>query len=295
VPTSGEAPSADPLKPSAAASPLARRVYRVVFEHQTPEGRAFDLALIIAILASVAVVMLESVAGVRSRYGDVLRLLEWVFTVMFTVEYAVRLWCVTRALRYARSFFGLVDLLAVLPTWLSLVIPGSQALATVRVLRVVRVFRILKLAQYVGEARVLATALRAARYKIVVFLITVLSIVVVVGSLMYLIEGPEHGFTSIPLGVYWAVVTLTTVGFGDVTPTTAMGQTLATVVMVLGYAIIAVPTGIVTAEIAFAGQGQRRPTACPACGRGGHDRDARHCKWCGTALDRAGVDAESEG
>lgn len=280
--------AADPLKPPASASALERRTYEVIFQHDTPAGRGFDVALIIAILASVGVVMLESVAAVRARHGDLLRVLEWVFTLAFTVEYALRLWCVSRAVRYARSFFGLVDVLAVLPTWLSLAIPGSQALATVRVLRVVRVFRILKLAQYVGEARVLATALRAARYKIVVFLITVLSIVVVVGSLMYLIEGPAGGFTSIPRGVYWAVVTLTTVGFGDVIPVTPLGQTLATVVMVLGYAIIAVPTGIVTAEIAFAGKERSAPAACAGCGRGGHDPDAAHCKWCGAELSGTG-------
>lgn len=275
----------DPLRPPASASALRRRTYEVIFEHDTPAGRAFDVALIGAILMSVAVVMLESVASVRQRHGELLRILEWTFTVAFTAEYLLRLWCVRRAPRYAASFFGAVDLLAVLPTWLSVVVPGSQALATVRVLRVVRVFRILKLAQYVGEARVLATALRAARYKIVVFLITVLSIVVVVGSLMYLIEGPEHGFTSIPLGVYWAVVTLTTVGFGDVTPTTPLGQGLATAVMILGYAIIAVPTGIVTAEIAWAGREGRAPApGCPGCGRSGHDSDALHCKWCGAAL-----------
>ncbi len=208
------------------------------------------MVLILAILASVVAIMLESVASIRASHGHLLRTLEWVFTVAFTVEYVLRLWCVSRSLRYARSFLGVVDLLAILPTWLSLVVPGGQVLTVVRILRVLRVFRILKLAQYVGEARVLVLALRAARFKITVFVFTVLTIVVIVGALMYLVEGPASGFTSIPAGVYWAVVTLTTVGFGDITPQTPLGQTLATVVMIMGYGIIAVPTGIVTAEIA---------------------------------------------
>lgn len=272
------------LRPPSGAPHLKRRVYQVIFEHDTVAGRAFDVALIAAILGSVLAVMLESVASVRAAHGDTLRLLEWGFTVAFTVEYALRLWCVRRPGRYASSFLGLVDLLAILPTYVSLVFPGSQVLAVVRILRVLRVFRILKLVQYVGEARVLGQALRASRHKITVFIVTVLSIVVIVGSVMYLVEGPEAGFTSIPRGVYWAIVTLTTVGFGDITPLTPQGQALATVVMILGYAIIAVPTGIVTVELANAGRAARGEGACPRCGRGGHDADALHCKWCGEAL-----------
>lgn len=275
------------LRPSPDASPRRRRTYEVIFEHDTRAGRTFDVVLILAILASVVAIMLESVASIRAGQGHLLRTLEWVFTVAFTVEYVLRLWCVSRSLRYARSFLGVVDLLAILPTWLSLVVPGGQVLTVVRILRVLRVFRILKLAQYVGEARVLAMALRASRFKITVFVFTVLTIVVIVGSLMYLVEGPASGFTSIPAGVYWAVVTLTTVGFGDITPKTPLGQALATVVMIMGYGIIAVPTGIVTAEIAYAtrGGGQARPSRrCAACGREGHDEDARHCKWCGGPL-----------
>lgn len=275
------------LRPPPDASPRRRRTYEVIFEHDTRAGRVFDVVLIVAILASVVAIMLESVSAIRAEHGPLLRGLEWAFTVSFTVEYLLRLWCVSRPLRYARSFLGVVDLLAFLPTYLSLVVPGGQVLTVVRILRVLRVFRILKLAQYVGEAHVLGMALRAARFKITVFLVAVLTIVVIVGALMYLVEGPASGFTSIPAGVYWAVVTLTTVGFGDITPQTPLGQTLATAVMIMGYGIIAVPTGIVTAEIAYATRSHPPPARrCAGCGREGHDMDARHCKWCGTRLPK---------
>lgn len=277
----------DRLAPPPEASPLRKRTFVVIFGHETPAGRAFDVGLIAAILLSVAAIMLESVPGIRATHGPLLRGIEWFFTLLFTVEYGVRLWCVRKSSLYARSFFGIVDLLAVLPTWLSLALPGGQALAVVRILRVIRVFRILKLVQYMGEARHLAEALRASRYKITVFLISVLSLVVVVGAVMFLIEGEAAGFTSIPVGVYWAVVTLTTVGFGDVTPQTPWGQFLASVVMIMGYGIIAVPTGIVTAELAGASilRRQRGEAAgCPECGRTGHDEDAAYCKSCGARL-----------
>lgn len=270
-----------------------RRAYEVIFESDTPAGRAFDVALIVVILLSVGAVMLESMAATRARYGDWLYAAEWAFTLLFTAEYALRLTCVGRPLRYATSFFGVVDLLAVLPTYLSLLVPGAQYLLVIRVLRVVRVFRVLKLAAYLTEAQVLLQALRASRRKIEVFLVTVLSLVVVMGSLMYLVEGEEHGFTSIPRSVYWAVVTLTTVGYGDISPGTALGQFLATVIMIMGYAIIAVPTGIVTVELAH----QREAAAplapaeavaagppCPGCGHARHDADAAFCKRCGTRL-----------
>jgi len=272
------------LSPPPSASPLRRRAYEVIFGHDTRAGRGFDVLLIGAILLSVFAVMLESVAGIRAEHGALLRSAEWAFTAAFTVEYGVRLWCVASPRRYAMSFFGVVDLLAVLPTYLSLLVPGGQVLAVVRILRVLRVFRILKLVQYVGEARVLGRALRASRYKITVFVFTVLAVVVIVGALMYLIEGPAAGFTSIPVGVYWGVVTLTTVGFGDITPQTPAGQALATMVMILGYGVIAVPTGIVTVELANAGAGARSSVRCTECSRDGHDGDARHCKWCGATL-----------
>lgn len=282
-----EPTAADPmgLRPPESASPSRRRTYEVIFGHETAAGRAFDVVLILAILASVLAIMLESVASIRAAQGPLLRGLEWGFTVAFTVEYLLRLWSVDRPVRYARSFLGVVDLLAVLPTYLSVLLPGGQVLTVVRILRVLRVFRILKLAQYTGEARILSQALRAARFKITVFVFTVLTIVVIVGSLMYLVEGPTHGFTSIPTGVYWAVVTLTTVGFGDVTPQTPLGQALATVVMIMGYGIIAVPTGIVTAELAYARRDAAVERRCATCGRLGHDGDAVHCKWCGVALE----------
>lgn len=261
-----------------------RRGYVVIFEHDTPAGRVFDLVLLIAIALSVAVVMLESVAEVRHRYGAALYAAEWCFTVLFTVEYTLRLLCVRRPLRYARSFFGVVDLLAIVPTYLSLFVTGAQSLIIIRALRLLRVFRILKLPQYLGQASLLMAALRGSRPKITVFLFSVLMIVLIVGSLMYLVEGPENGFTSIPAGVYWAVVTLTTVGYGDIAPQTTLGRVLAVAVMLTGYGIIAVPTGIVTAEMIAAERRTARSRRCAGCGAEGHDADARHCKHCGAEL-----------
>jgi len=261
------------------------RSYEVIFEHDTKAGKAFDLVLLVAILVSVAVVMLDSVASIAAPYHRAFVWAEWIFTLLFTAEYILRLASVNRPSGYALSFFGIVDLLAILPSYLSLLLPGGQYLIVIRILRVLRVFRILKLARYVGEARTLTLALRAARYKITVFLFTVLTVVVIVGSFMFLIEGPESGFTSIPQGVYWAIVTLTTVGYGDIAPVTPLGEALAAVVMILGYGIIAVPTGIVTVELAH--QAQRKPSAlvCPGCGEGSHDGDARFCKACGEELE----------
>ncbi len=276
-----------------------RRGYVVIFEHDTAAGRAFDLGLLVAIALSVSVVMLESVEAVRARHGAALYAAEWFFTALFTAEYALRLLCVRRPLRYARSFFGVVDLLAILPTYLSLLMVGAQSLVVVRALRLLRVFRILKLPQYHGQASLLMTALRGSRAKITVFLFSVLMVVVVVGSLMYLVEGPANGFTSIPTSVYWAVVTLTTVGYGDIAPQTTPGRVLAVIVMLTGYGIIAVPTGIVTAEMIAAERrgavppaagpvaGAAPPRPCPGCGATGHDADARHCKYCGAGLNDA--------
>lgn len=262
---------------------LRAHVEEIVFGHHTPAGKAYDVALIAAILASVSVVMLETVTEIQLRFGGALRAAEWFFTILFTVEYAVRLWCTRQPLRYAGSFFGIVDLLSILPTYLSIALPGAQALLTVRALRLLRVFRVLKLGQYTSEASHLGHALARSRQKITVFLAVVATLVLVLGSLMYLVEGPSNGFTSIPRSVYWAIVTLTTVGYGDITPHTVAGQALASVVMILGYGIIAVPTGIVTVELGRTGPRDRERT-CPRCDLRGHDEDARHCKGCGARL-----------
>ncbi len=263
---------------------LRAHLEEIVFGHDTPAGKAYDVALIAAILASVLVVMLETVTGIQQEWGGALRAAEWFLTILFTFEYAVRLWCTRQPLRYARSFFGIVDLLSILPTYLSAVFPGAQALLTVRALRLLRVFRVLKLAQYTSAASSLGQALARSRQKIVVFLAVVATLVLVLGSLMYLVEGPANGFTSIPRSVYWAVVTLTTVGYGDITPHTVAGQALASLVMILGYGIIAVPTGIVTVEIGRENRGAAPGRECRRCGLSPHDADARHCKRCGERL-----------
>lgn len=261
------------------------RLHEIVFEADTTAGKAFDVSVLICIVLSVTAVMLESVSRVRAQYGEQLRGLEWFFTILFTIEYVLRLTAVRRPLRYTFSFFGLVDLFSVLPTYLSLLVEGSQTLLVVRALRLLRVFRVLKLSQFLGEAQVLTVALRASRAKITVFVGTVLVITLLMGSIMYMVEGPQHGFTSIPRAIYWAIVTLTTVGYGDLSPQTDFGQAIAACVMIMGYGILAVPTGIVSVELANASRAQRWTTqACPNCSRGGHDADASHCKYCGSHL-----------
>jgi voltage-gated potassium channel len=261
------------------------RLHQIVFESDTAAGRAFDVTLIALILVSVVAVSVETVSGLPPGVYRALRVFEWALTVLFTVEYLLRLAAVGRPLAYAFSFFGVVDVLAILPTYVSLILPGTQVLLVVRILRLLRVFRVLKLAHFLTEAHVLGQALRSSMRKIVVFLVTVSTLVVVIGALMYVVEGAEHGFTSIPQSMYWAVVTLTTVGYGDISPKTPLGQALASVVMILGYGIIAVPTGIVTAELTAG----RTPApvsgqACPTCGAEGHGTDARFCRRCGSAL-----------
>jgi voltage-gated potassium channel len=263
--------------------PLRARAAEVIFGHDTVAGKAFDVALIVAILASVLVVMLETVVDLADAWNVALRRAEWFFTILFSVEYAVRLWCAPQRLRYARSFFGVVDLLSILPTYLSILVGGAQALLTVRALRLIRIFRVLKLGQYTSEASQLGRALSRSRQKITVFLAVVVTMVLVLGSLMYLVEGPENGFTSIPRSVYWAIVTLTTVGYGDITPHTVAGQLLASLVMILGYGIIAVPTGIVTVELGRS-SGGAQDRGCARCGQARHDDDALHCKRCGERL-----------
>lgn len=267
-----------------AATGWRNRLHQVVFEAETPAGRFFDLTVLALILGSVATVLAESEPALRQQHGPLLRGLEWVFTGLFTVEYALRLLAVRRPAAWARSFFGIVDLVAILPTYLSLVLPGAQALLVLRALRLLRIFRILKLAQLLREARSLRRALVSSRRKILVFFTAVLILVLILGSIVYLVEGEAHGFTSIPISIYWAIVTLTTVGYGDLSPQTPLGRFVASIVMLLGYAILAVPTGIVTSEILAARIQKPSTEACPACGADGHDPDARHCKYCGAAL-----------
>jgi voltage-gated potassium channel len=261
------------------------QLHEIIFEADTPAGKLFDVVLIWSIIISVVVVLLDSVASVRIKYGEWLYIFEWFFTILFTIEYILRLLSVRQPWRYAASFFGLVDLLAILPTYISLFIPGSQYLLTIRILRLLRIFRVFKLAAYLSEAQLIVAALRASRRKISVFLFAVLVIVVIIGSAMYVVEGAENGFDSIPTGMYWSIVTLTTVGYGDISPQTPLGKAIASLVMIIGYAIIAVPTGIVTAELAqVARKGHITTQSCPTCGMEGHDHDAVHCKYCGELL-----------
>ncbi len=261
-----------------------RKLYIVIFEADTPAGLLFDQLLLVAILASVTVVMIDSTIEASSRYHATLNALEWFFTVLFTVEYIARLLCVDFRLRYARSFFGIVDLISFLPTYLAVLVPELRALMDVRVLRMLRVFRILKLTKYLAEYQLLGAALRDSRRKIAVFLSTVVLIVVTLGTVMYVIEGPANGFTSIPVSIYWAVSTMTTVGFGDIVPQTGAGRAIATVMMLMGWGVLAVPTGIVTAEMTS--QRLRAVTArgCSQCGTADHAADARFCRVCGTRL-----------
>jgi len=258
------------------------RLHEIIFEADTPAGKAFDVALLVAILLSIGAVLLESVASIRERWGGPLRVAEWALTIAFTLEYFVRLICVRRPLRYAFSFFGIVDLLAILPTYVSLVFAGAQSLLVIRALRLLRVFRVLKLAHFLGEAQQLTVAMRASARKILVFLSAVLTLVLIMGSVMYLVEGEASGFTSIPQSIYWAIVTMTTVGYGDIAPQTVLGKFLASIVMIMGYGIIAVPTGIVTVELS---RGRKVSTqACLSCSADGHVPGARFCHACGEPL-----------
>ncbi len=259
-------------------------IYEIIFEAETPAGKWFDVLLILSILASVAVVMADSIGPLRLAHGVFLLVAEWFFTLLFTVEYVLRLYSVRDRLRYATSFYGVVDFIAVIPTYLSLLFPATRYFLVLRVLRILRIFRVLKLILYIKEANLLMRALAASRRKITVFLFAVLTLVTIFGSLMYVIEGEANGFTSIPMSVYWAIVTMTTVGYGDISPQTPLGQALASLVMILGYSIIAVPTGIVTVEIGQALARGETARTCGGCGLEGHDQDARYCKSCGERL-----------
>ncbi|UII23129.1 ion transporter [Fulvivirga ligni] len=260
------------------------KLHEIIFEADTFWGKAFDVTLLVAILLSVLAVMLESVAHIKAEHGELLYVIEWFFTILFTLEYIARLLVVTKPWKYAFSFFGLIDLLSIVPTFLSLFFVGAQSLLVIRSFRLLRVFRVFKLGRFMGEATQLTTALKASRAKIIVFIGGVFAMVVVLGTMMYMIEGGKNGFTSIPKSIYWAVVTLTTVGYGDIAPHTTLGQTLATLIMILGYGIIAVPTGIVSAEMSQQKHHPVNTQSCPHCSAEGHDIDAAYCKKCGGRL-----------
>lgn len=262
-----------------------KKLGNIIFESDTPAGKAFDVILLIVILLSVIVVLLDSVAAYHEKFGDYLYFLEWAFTIIFTIEYFLRIYAAYKPIKYIVSFYGIIDLLAILPSYVSMLLAGSQYMIVVRILRLLRVFRVLKLARFVGAADTLHTALRNSRAKIIVFLEVVLTIVVIVGSMIYLIEGPENGFNSIPKSIYWAIVTLTTVGYGDIAPNTPIGQILASLLMITGYAIIAVPTGIITTEMSkIVTKKETSDKTCTNCHSTVHDTDAVYCKKCGSKL-----------
>jgi len=265
---------------------LKYRIHTIIFEAETPAGKAFDVALLFAIVASVIVVMLESVSGLDLKFHRLFFVLEWVFTILFTVEYALRIYSLKKPKPYIFSFYGLIDLLSILPTYLALVVAGSQMLMTIRILRLLRVFRVLKLTRYVSESTHLMRALIASRRKILVFLYVVVMVTIIAGTIMFLVEGKESGFTSIPISIYWSIVTLTTVGYGDVAPITPLGQTIASFIMILGYGIIAVPTGIVTSELTrLKGDDEGLTESCRVCNTEGHKKNARFCYNCGNELN----------
>ncbi|WP_111412982.1 ion transporter [Billgrantia lactosivorans] len=274
----------EPLRP--AAEGVRTRLFQVIFESDTPLAKGFDLALILMILASVIVVMLDTVDPLSAAYGEWFYWVEWGFTLAFTAELLVRLWILDKPLRYLRSFYGVIDVIAILPTWLILLLPGAQTLVIVRVLRVLRIFRVLRLMQFVGEGRLLVEALLRSWHQIFLFLFTVFLLVTLFASLVYMIEPPEAGFTSIPKAIYWAIVTLTTVGYGDIVPVTPLGQAISNLVMLIGYSIIAVPTGVFSAEVIRSIRADRySDQACPGCGHDRHEKRALYCLKCGTWLD----------
>ena len=256
----------------------------IIFESDTRPAKAFDVVLLIVILISVALVILESIPEINIKWGAELKIAEWAITLIFTTEYTLRIIVARKRIKYIFSFFGIIDLLSVIPTYLSLFLVGAQGLIVIRALRLLRVFRILKLTRYTSESRIILQALRASRIKISIFLFAILMIITIIGTLMYLVEGEEHGFTSIPIGIYWAIVTLTTVGYGDITPITDLGKFISGIVMIMGYAIIAVPTGIVSAEIVQSSRKQKVSPSCSECGEKDHDKNAVFCKKCGNKL-----------
>lgn len=270
-------------------SKLQEAIYEVIFGYDSPAGKWFDVVLIALIISSVTAVLLDSVGSYHARYGELLLRLEWLFTLLFTIEYALRVYSARERRVYIFSFYGLIDLFSILPTYIAYLFPSVQYLIVVRIMRVLRIFRVLKLFRYMGEANLLYTALLQARRKILVFLFSVLTLIVIFGALMFIIEGPEHGFNSIPESIYWAIVTITTVGYGDISPQTPLGQMVAALAMICGYAIIAVPTGIIGAELIIEYQQRSGNKAndgrkCISCNADAHDSDARFCKYCGNRI-----------
>lgn len=264
--------------------PWQQRLHDVIFEADTRLGKLFDVVLLVVIGLSILAVMLDSVESISAKHHDALLTAEWIFTILFTIEYLLRLLCVRRKLGYALSFFGIIDVIAILPTWLTLIAPGWHGAVVIRALRLLRVFRIFKLAQFLSEASALRAALHASRAKITVFLTAVLIVICIVGSAMHVIEGPESGFTSIPQGIYWAVVTVTTVGYGDISPETPWGKAVAALVMIIGYSLLIIPGGIISAEWVTQRDRQISTQVCPDCSREGHAPNARFCRFCGGRL-----------
>lgn len=263
---------------------LKERLNEIIFGTDTPAGKLFDVVLIYFILLSVVALMLDSVEAISSKYGYFFKIIEWFFTITFTIEYCVRIYCSPKRWQYIRSFYGVCDIASVLPAYLSIFVPGTNYLLIVRLLRVLRIFRVFKLIRYINEANTLIRAMLMARRKILVFFVVVLVLATIFGSIMYLVEGPSNGFSSIPRSIYWTIVTITTVGYGDITPQTIAGQIVASAAMLTGYSIIAIPTGIFTAELAQEIMRERNSTACDTCKKVGHDQDAKHCKFCGHSL-----------
>ncbi|OQP58914.1 ion transporter [Niastella populi] len=261
------------------------RLHNTIYESNTTAGRAFDVALLVLIISSIIVVMLDSIKEYHQRYGNLFYILEWIFTGLFTLEYLLRLISIKSPLKYVFSFFGLIDLLAIIPSYLSILFTGAQSLLVLRALRLLRVFRIFKLTHFLTEMEFLKAALFTSLKKITIFMLVVLTLVIILGSVMYLVENGENGFISIPDSIYWAIVTITTVGYGDIAPVTPTGKFIASVMMFIGYGIIAVPTGIITTEMANAARLRKHGhETCPGCGREGHDKNAVYCKYCGTLL-----------
>lgn len=261
------------------------KIHEVIYESATPAGKAFDVILLFLIVVSIVIVMLDSVQSIHAKYGQYFYAVEWGLTVLFTIEYLLRLICIHRPVKYVFSVLGIIDLLAIIPTYLSIIVAGSQSLLVFRALRLLRIFRIFRLVHFLSEMQFLTVAIGNSMRKISIFILFVLTTVIILGSVIYLVEGNANGFTSIPQSIYWAIVTITTVGYGDIAPVTTLGKFIASFIMLLGYGIIAVPTGIVTTEMARAAAKKTTDQrACPSCGRESHDKDAVYCKYCGAAL-----------